>query len=146
LEAVLHLQTGCWQHHHHFVTHSSHSSNYAGSIVIIAHSLCNMLQLHKTCHCVMSCFFMCLQELWCCALAAANPSSSSSSSAAAASQVLGQLLVPGQLCLSSLVAALAYHGAQMSEAEAAAASLSQLQVRDVIICVMSLQSSQVIRL
>jgi hypothetical protein len=68
-----------------------------------------------------------LQELWCCALAAANPSSSSSSSAAA-SQVLGQLLVPGQVCLSSLVAALAYHGAQMSEAEAAAASLSQLQV------------------
>jgi hypothetical protein len=68
-----------------------------------------------------------VQELWCCALAAANPSSSSSS--AAASQVLGQLLVPGQVCLSSLVAALAYHGAQMNEAEAAAASLSQLQVR-----------------
>jgi hypothetical protein len=73
--------------------------------------------------------FMCLQELWCCALAAANPSSSSSNAAAAASQVLGQLLVPGQLCLSSLVAALAYHGAQLSEAEAAAASLNQLQAR-----------------
>ncbi|WIA18883.1 hypothetical protein OEZ85_003556 [Tetradesmus obliquus] len=68
------------------------------------------------------------EELWCSALEAANPSSSSSSNAAA-SQVLGQLLVPGQLCLSSLAAALAYHGAQMSEAEAAAASLSQLQGR-----------------
>eukprot|EP00775_Hariotina_reticulata_P002524 gene2524-2826_t len=43
------------------------------------------------------------------------------------SHVLSQLLVPGQLCGSTLVQALDLHGARVSEQEVAAASLQQLQ-------------------
>lgn len=60
--------------------------------------------------------------MWSCALAAFSESTSP------AEQVLGQLLVPGQLCLTSLRQALAYHGSQLTEQEAASASLAQLKV------------------
>jgi hypothetical protein len=63
-----------------------------------------------------------MQEIWSAALATCP------SAITPASHVLSQLLVPGQLCVSTLVQALDLHGARVSEQEVAASSLQQLQV------------------
>ena len=63
------------------------------------------------------------QELWFAALEAFSGTSSPGA------VVLSQLMVPGQLCLSSLCQALAAHGAALTETEAASASQAQLAAR-----------------